>query len=329
MSSHGSEFAGAQARRAALRVLEIESAAIRGLVDQLDESFEAAVALLHGCSGRVICTGMGKSGLVMRKVAATLSSTGTPALFLHPGEAIHGDLGAVMEGDVVLGASFSGRTDELLRLAEVLQRLATPLVILTGDAASPLATLADIHLSTAIDQEACPLNLAPTASTAAQLALCDALAMALAEVSGFSTEDFARLHPGGQLGRQLRTVRGSMHPADQVAQVRATTPLREVVAAITEHGFGIAAVVVDDRDLAGAITDGDLRRLIGGGQDLFALTAAECMTGSPKTIGADVLASAALKQMEDHKITALFVVDEAGRLEGLVHLHDLWRLELF
>ena len=313
----------------ARRVLEIEAAAIRGLLAQLDASFQDAVELILACDGRVICTGMGKSGLVMRKVAATLSSTGTPALFLHPADAIHGDLGAVVDGDVVLAASFSGRTDELLRLAEVLKRLGTPLVILTGDGTSPLATLADIHLPTAIDQEACPLNLAPTASTTAQMALCDALAMALAEVRGFTSEDFARLHPGGQLGRSLRRVRGSMHAGDSIARARPETPMREAVAEISAKGLGIAAVVDADDKLIGAITDGDLRRRIGNGEDILRLTAGDCMTGSPKSIASDELASAALKMMEDHKITALFVVDDDQRLEGVVHVHDLWRLELF
>jgi arabinose-5-phosphate isomerase len=272
---------------------------------------------------------MGKSGLVMRKVAATLSSTGTPALFLHPAEAIHGDLGAVVSGDVVLAASFTGRTQELLRLAELLKRLSIPLVVATGDASSPLATLADIHLPMAIDQEACPLNLAPTASTTALLALGDALAMALLEARGFTPDDFARLHPGGSLGWRLRRVRDCMRTGDTVPRVASETPMRDAIAEMSRKGLGITAVTERDDRLAGVRTDGDLRRLLGRGEPLLDRTAGECMPRHPKTIvGAD-LASAALKRMEDHHITALFVCEADGRLEGILHLHDLWGLELF
>jgi arabinose-5-phosphate isomerase len=310
-------------------VLEIEAAAIHGLLRQIDESFDRAVSLLGGCRGRVVCTGMGKSGLVMRKVAATLSSTGTPALFLHPAEAIHGDLGAVVAGDVVLAASFTGRTQELLRLAELLKRLSIPLVVATGDGRSPLATLADIHLPMAIDQEACPLNLAPTASTTALLALGDALAMALLEARGFTPDDFARLHPGGSLGWRLRRVKDSMRSGDSVPRVASETPMREAIAEMSRKGLGITAVTEGGDRLAGVITDGDLRRLLERGDHLLDRTAGACMKRHPKTIGAADLASAALKMMEDHHITALFVCDEDGRLEGILHLHDLWGLELF
>jgi arabinose-5-phosphate isomerase len=316
-------------RDVALGVLEIESEAIRGLAAQLDESFDEAVALVERSTGRVICTGMGKSGLVMRKVAATLSSTGTPALFLHPAEAIHGDLGAVVPGDVVLAASFSGRTDELLRLAELLKRLGTPMIVMTGDASSPLAELADLHLPTAIDQEACPLNLAPTASTTAQLAMGDALAMALLEERDFTSEDFARLHPGGQLGRRMRRVRGSMHAGDDLPKVDENASMHDAIVEMSAKGLGVTAVLDGEGGLAGAITDGDLRRLLARGVSVEGRSAGECMTASPKTIDGDELASAALKMMEDHRITSLFVADAQGRLEGLVHLHDLWRLELF
>jgi arabinose-5-phosphate isomerase len=310
-------------------VLEIEAAAIRGLLRQLDESFDRAVTLLGGCRGRVVCTGMGKSGLVMRKVAATLSSTGTPALFLHPAEAIHGDLGAVVAGDVVLAASFTGRTQELLRLAELLKRLSIPLVVATGDGGSPLATLADLHLPMAIDQEACPLNLAPTASTTALLALGDALAMALLEARGFTPDDFARLHPGGSLGWRLRRVKDSMRAGDEVPRVASETPMRDAIAEMSRKGLGITAVTEDGDRLAGVITDGDLRRLLERGDQLLDRTASACMSRHPKTIASTDLASAALKKMEDHHITALFVCDAEGRLEGILHLHDLWGLELF
>lgn len=316
-------------REVASWVLEIEAAAIRGLKHQLDESFDRAIALLGACRGRVVCTGMGKSGLILRKVAATLSSTGTPALFLHPAEAIHGDLGAVVTGDVVLAGSFTGRTQELLRLAELLKRLSIPLVVATGDAASPLATLADVHLPMRIDQEACPLNLAPTASTTALLALGDALAMALLEARGFTPDDFARLHPGGSLGWRLRRVRDSMRSGDSVPRVSAETPMREAIAEMSRQGLGITAVTEEGDRLAGVITDGDLRRLLESGASLLDRTAGACMTPNPKTIAADDLASAALKRMEDHHITALFVCGESRRLEGILHLHDLWGLELF
>ena len=310
-------------------VLEIEAAAILGLLHQIDQGFERAVTLLGECRGRVVCTGMGKSGLVMRKVAATLSSTGTPALFLHPAEAIHGDLGAVVAGDVVVAASFTGRTQELLRLAELLKRLSIPMVVATGDKTSPLAVLADIHLSMAIAEEACPLNLAPTASTTALLALGDALAMALLEARGFTTDDFARLHPGGSLGWRLRRVRDSMRTGGEVPRVTAETPMREAIVEMSRKGLGITAVTEGGDLLAGVITDGDLRRLLERGDHLLDRTAGACMTRNPKTIVSSDLASAALKKMEDHHITALFVCDQDGRLEGILHLHDLGGLELF
>lgn len=320
---------GRAAREVARWVLEIEAAAIHGLVDQLDESFEKAVGLILERPGRVVCTGMGKSGLVMKKVAATLASTGTPAFFLHPAEAIHGDLGMIVEGDVVLAASYSGTTEELLRLVEVLKRLGTPLIVITGNAKSPLARHADVHLPAAIDQEACPLNLAPTASTTAMLALCDALAMALLEAKGFTPEDFARLHPGGQLGRRLLKVRELMHAGEAIPRVNETTPMPEVIYEMSRKKLGIAAIADDAGRLLGCISDGDLRRLLERDGGLLQKTAGECMRKGPRTIAADELASAALQQMEAHRITSLFVADEAGRLEGIVHLHDLWRLELF
>ena len=316
-------------REIARRVLEIEAAAIGGLLEQLDESFDRTVELLIACRGRVICTGMGKSGLILRKVAATLSSTGTPALFLHPAEAIHGDLGAVTADDVVLAASFSGRTEELIRLAEVLKRLSIPLVVFTGDHRSPLAVLADHHLRTAIDQEACPLNLAPTASTTALLALGDALAMALLEARGFTPEDFAKLHPGGHLGRRLLKVEKLMRRGENLPRVGIDTPMREVIYEMSSKGLGVTAVVDADERLMGVITDGDLRRLLEVGDALLGRAAGGCMHSRPKTIDAQELGTAALKMMEDHHITSLMVVDPEQHLQGVVHIHDLWRLELF
>jgi arabinose-5-phosphate isomerase len=316
-------------RAVAREVLEIEAAAVLGLVNQLDEGFDRAVELLRACAGRVVCSGMGKSGLVMKKVAATLSSTGTPALFLHPAEAVHGDLGALVAGDVVLAASYSGSTEELLRLVETVKRLGVPLIVLTGNGSSPLARHADVHLRLAIDKEACPLNLAPTASTTALLAMGDALAMALLEARGFSPDDFARLHPAGRLGRRLLRVHQLMHRGDAVPRVARDTPMRETIYEMSRKGLGITAVTDADGRLAGCISDGDLRRQLEHHDDLVRRRAGECMTASPQTIAGDELASAALQRMEDRHITSLFVCDASGRLEGIVHLHDLWKLELF
>jgi arabinose-5-phosphate isomerase len=316
-------------RAVAREVLEIEAGAIRGLLDQLDERFDAAVELLAACRGRVVCTGMGKSGLIMKKLAATLSSTGTPALFLHPAEANHGDLGMVAAGDVVVAASFSGSTGELLRLVELLKRLAVPLVVMTGNADSALARHADAHLQVAIDQEACPLDLAPTASTTATLAMSDAVAMALLEAKGFTPEDFARLHPGGQLGKRLLRVEQLMHAGDDLPAVAADTPMRDAIYEMSRKKLGITAVADDAGRLLGCISDGDLRRLLEQDPGLLAKTAGDCMHRQPLTIGGGELASAALHLMEERKITSLFVVGAGGLLEGVVHLHDLWGLELF
>ncbi len=316
-------------REVAVEVLRTEAAAIEGLVDQLDERFDQAVELLRACPGRVVCTGMGKSGLVMKKIAATLASTGTPSFFLHPAEAVHGDLGMIVPGDAVLAASYSGTNEELLRLVETLKRLGVPLVAMTGNAASPLARIADIHLPAAIDREACPLNLAPTASTTATLALGDALAMALLEARGFTREDFARLHPAGRLGRRLLRVHQLMHAGDALPQVTAETPMRDAIYEMSRKKLGITAVVDAEGRLLGCISDGDLRRALETDDGLLRHTAAEHMHRSPRTIPGDELAAAALQKMEEHRITSLFVCDPEGRLEGVVHLHDLWRLELF
>jgi arabinose-5-phosphate isomerase len=316
-------------RAVAREVLELEGRAILGLLDQLDEQFDRAVELLRSCTGRVVCSGMGKSGIVMKKVAATLSSTGTPALFLHPAEAIHGDLGMIAAGDVVLGASYSGATEELLRLAELVGRVGVPLVVITGNAASPLARHADVHLRLEIDQEACPLNLAPTASTTATLALGDALAMALQEARGFTPEDFALLHPGGRLGKRLLKVRDVMHAGEAMPQVATATSMRDAIYEMSRGQLGITAVTDAEGRLVGCLSDGDLRRLLEHHDDLLDHTAGECMKRGPRTLGGDELASSALKLMEDHRITSLFICAADGRLEGIVHIHDLWRLELF
>lgn len=311
------------------QVLEIEAKAIHSLIDQLDESFDAAVQLLADCKGRVVCTGMGKSGVVLRKVAATLASTGTPSLFLHPAEAIHGDLGMIVPGDVALAASYSGKTEELLRLEETLKRLAIPIIAITGNPDSQLARYADVHLSVAIAREACPLNLAPTASTTATLALGDALAMALAEVKGFTVDDFALLHPGGHLGKKLLKVEQLMHKGTEVPRVTLDTAMPDAIYEMSAKGLGITAVTAEDDRLVGCISDGDLRRLLAQNDSLLTMTAGDCMHSSPQTIQGSELASAALQRMEASRITSLFVCDAGNRLLGVVHLHDLWRVELF
>ena len=316
-------------REVATEVLRTEARAVEGLIPQLDERFDRAVELLRACTGRVVCTGMGKSGHVLKKIAATLASTGTPSFFLHPAEAVHGDLGMIMPGDVVLAASYSGTTEELLRLVETLKRLGIPLVALTANAASPLARHADLHLPVAIDREACPLDLAPTASTTATLALGDALAMALLEARGFTRDDFALLHPAGRLGRRLLKVEQLMHQGDALPVVQTGTPMREAIYEMSRKKLGITAVTDEAGRLLGCVSDGDLRRLLATDETLLQRTAGDCMTASPRTIPGDVLAAAALQAMEAHRITSLFVCDAGGHLRGIVHLHDLWKLELF
>jgi len=316
------------------KVLEIEAAAIRGLIGQLGASFGEAVLRMRDCRGRVVCTGMGKSGHVMKKVAATLASTGTPALFIHPAEAIHGDLGMIVVGDVVLAASSSGCTEELLRMVDVLHRRGVPLIAMTGAPGSPLAERADLHLPAAIDQEACPLNLAPTASTTATPALGDALALAPPEARGLPPEHFATLHPGGNLGRRLMTVDQLMHSGNAVPRVGLEASLREALFEMTEKSFGITSVVDDAGTLRGVISDGDLRRLLNsdpaagssGGGAFLDRAVRHYMTPEPKKIRSDALVTVALEAMGGHRITALFICHPDGRRRGLVHIHDLWGL---
>ena len=313
----------------ARRVLRIEAEAVLALVDRVDARFEDAVELLLGCSGRVILTGMGKSGIIARKLAATLSSTGTPAHFLHPAEAVHGDLGAVQPNDVVVGLSQSGETPEILRLLETIRRLGARLIALTGAPDSPLGQAADVTLDCGVSAEACPMNLVPTASTTAALALGDALAMTLLVRKGFREEDFAHLHPGGQLGKRLLRLDRLMHTGDEVPRVPLSAPMETVVSTMSAGGFGMTCVVDDDGRLAGVITDGDLRRHLSRGQDLFRQAAGDIMTTGPATMPASALAVQALNLLEERRITSLVVVDIEHRIEGVVHLHDLWRTELF
>lgn len=313
----------------AKRVLRVEAEAVRNLVDRVDERLASAVQHLLSCRGRVIVTGMGKSGIIARKIAATLSSTGTPAHFLHPAEAVHGDLGAVLASDVVVPVSQSGETPEVLRLVERIRRLGARLVALTGAPSSTLARAADVALDCGVSSEACPLNLAPTASTTAALALGDALAMTLLVAKGFREDDFAHLHPGGQLGKRLLRVERLMHGGTSLPRVDAAAPMPQVLRAMTEAGFGMTCVTRGNDELAGIITDGDLRRRLARAGDLLALSAADVMTSSPLTIAGSALAVEALRLMEARRVTSLIVVDERLRPTGVVHLHDLWRTDLF
>jgi len=317
-----------RSRQEARRVLEIEADAVRSLLEDLDEGFDAAVAAMKATAGRVVVTGIGKSGIVGQKIAATLASTGTAAFFLHPGEAIHGDLGMILAGDVVLALSYSGQTDEVVSLIPHIRRRGATLIAMTGRPASTLAVNADLVVRITIREEACPLNLAPTASTTAQLAMGDALAMALSVEKGFRPEDFAALHPGGKLGKRFLKVSDLMHGGEAIPLVPRTAPMKDVVYEMSRKRLGITGVLEPDGRLAGVVSDGDLRRLLErDGEGIFRETAADAMNPSPKTISRDALATEALARMEERKITSLFVVDAAGRPEGILHLHDLWGVE--
>jgi arabinose-5-phosphate isomerase len=314
----------------AKRVLRIEAEAITGLIERLDARFEQAVELLYRCKGRVVVTGMGKSGLIGRKTAATFASTGTPSLFLHAAEAAHGDLGMLMADDVALAISTSGETEELLDLLETLKRLGVRLVTLTAKPRSTLAQASDVVLDIAVKEEACSLNLAPTASTAAALAMGDALAISLLERRGFKEEDFAALHPGGKLGKRLRRLENLMHAGENLPCVSPTAKMPDVIYEMSRKGLGLAAVVDEDRKLLGIITDGDLRRMMQQRpQDALGLSAAECMSKNPVTLTRTELAASALRVMEEKRITSVLVVDVERRVEGVVHIHDLWTLQLF
>lgn len=361
-------------KRIGENVVRIEAEALRALADRIGgpmaAAFQRAVDLMFSCAGRVVVTGMGKSGLIARKIAATLSSTGSPALYLHPVEALHGDLGMVVRGDVVLALSASGETEEILALLATIKRLQVPLISMTGDEicrpqglkplvsgtvhgtaeavsfqstgvdtpgagggaratrTSTLAAAADVALDCSVAQEACSLGLAPTASTTTMLALGDALAVTLSEKRGFKEEDFANLHPGGKLGKRLARVESLMHSGDALPRVSQETKMPEVIYEMSRKKLGVAAVVEGER-LVGIISDGDLRRLLEKrGKDVMDLTAGEAMTKNPKVISGGEFAATALAMMEDKKITSLMVVSGSGKLEGIVHLHDLWTTEL-
>ncbi len=333
-------------------VIRIEAQALNDLADRIAGPmalpFNLAVELLYCCAGRVVVTGMGKSGLIARKIAATLSSTGTPSLFMHPVEALHGDLGMLVQGDIVIALSASGETEEILQLLATIKRLRIPLIAITCDdhvareplaaktesvsshpvKSSTLAEAANVALSCAVAQEACSLGLAPTASTTAMLALGDALAVALAEKKGFQEEDFASLHPGGKLGKRLARVESLMHSGDAVPRVTPKTKMPDVIYEMSRKKLGITTVVEGEK-LLGLISDGDLRRLLERrGKDALDMTAGECMTRDPKTISAQEFAATALAIMEEKKITSLAVVDSDLKLQGIIHLHDLWGTEM-
>jgi arabinose-5-phosphate isomerase len=329
----------------ARRVLETEAAAILALVGRLDRRFECAVTLLRDCKGRVILTGMGKSGIICRKIAATLTSTGTPAFFLHPAEATHGDLGVIQRDDVVVALSHSGETDELLRLLETIRRLGARLIAITGGPRSTLAQAADVAIDCSVVAEACPLNLVPTASTTAALAIGDALAMTLLVEKGFREEDFVTLHPGGKLGKRLMRVESLMHSGTQCPIVRSTTRMRDVIYEMSRKGLGMTCVVGPDGSagaargelppqsddvLLGIITDGDLRRQMERAANILELTAGDLMTPDPVAVPRNTLAAAALALMEQRKITSIVIADSDGggpkRVAGVLHLHDLWPL---
>jgi len=312
----------------ARRVLETEAQAILGLIPQLGDTFPAAVTLLEACAGRVIVTGMGKSGIIARKLAATLSSTGTAATFLHPAEALHGDLGIVLKGDAVIALSSSGETEELVRLLEAIRRIGARLISITGRPQSTLGQASDVTLSCHVAEEACPMNLAPTASTTATLALGDALAMALSTRKGFKAENFADLHPGGRLGRRLMRVEALMHSGDALPRVAPDAAMPDVIHEMSSKRLGMACVIAQDDKLLGIVTDGDLRRHMTSQTNLLTRQAQDVMTRNPVTIRSSALAAEAIRIMEERKITSLVVVGAGERVEGVVHLHDLWRTEM-
>ena len=314
----------------ARKVLEIEADAVRRMAERVDQHTQQAVEYLYTCQGRVVITGMGKSGLVAQKISATLSSTGTPSFFLHPAEAIHGDLGKLVRGDVLIALSYSGETEEMLRMLDTVKRLGIPLISLTGNLDSSLGKASDVTIDVGIPQEACPLGLAPTASTTAQLAMGDALAMELLSMRGFGEEDFAQLHPGGNLAVQLRRVKQVMQTGDKIPRVKSTAMLSDVIYEMSKKGLGMTTVVDDDDHLMGVVSDGDVRRFLQKeGNRALEFTAAEAMSGNPITIIGKELATKALNLMESHKITCLVVTDGQEHVEGVVHIHNLWTTQMF
>lgn len=313
---------------AARAVIETEQQAVGDLEQRIDGRFVSACRLIMECRGRVVVLGMGKSGHIAHKIAATLASTGTPSFFVHPGEAGHGDLGMITRDDVVIALSNSGETGEIITLLPVIKRLDVPLIALTGNPASTLGKTATVCLDVSVDREACPLGLAPTASTTASLVLGDALAIALLEARGFKAEDFARSHPGGSLGRRLLCVRDVMHTGDEIPRVSETTILSQTLLEMSAKGLGMTAVLNDRGEVSGVFTDGDLRRTLDAGFDVHSTTTAEVMTRNGKTIAATSLAAEALRMMEEHRINALLVLDQDRQLVGVLNMHDLLRAQV-
>ncbi|WP_019021455.1 MULTISPECIES: KpsF/GutQ family sugar-phosphate isomerase [unclassified Thioalkalivibrio] len=313
-------------RKLALAVLENEADAVRGLAARIDDAFLAACRHILDCRGRVVVTGMGKSGHIGSKLAATLASTGTPAFFVHPGEASHGDLGMITRDDVVIALSNSGETDELLTILPLIRRLDVPLIAMTGNPGSRLGTDASVHLDVSVEREACPLGLAPTSSTTAALAMSDALAVAVLDARGFTADDFARSHPGGRLGRRLLIHVGDiMHTGEAIPRIAPEAPLKDALFEITRKGLGLVIVSDADARILGVFTDGDLRRTLDRGESLETLTIGEVMTRGGHTARADWLAAEALEVMESRRINALPVADADGRLQGVINMHDLLR----
>jgi arabinose-5-phosphate isomerase len=313
----------------ARRVLRIEAQAIQDVMARLDGAFERAAELLFGCKGRVAVTGMGKSGIVGRKISATLSSTGTPSFFLHPAEALHGDLGKLAASDVILAVSYGGETREIVELLDALKRMQIKLVALTGNAKSTIAQASDVVLDVSVNEEACSLNLAPTASTTVAMAVGDALAVALLDKRDFRHDDFAALHPAGSLGKRLLRVEKLMHAGEKLPRVAPDTAMAQVFHEMSAKKLGMTTVVNADGTLEGILTDGDLRRLMEKhGGTVVNMKLADCMTRNPLTIGPDVLASEALTLMEKRRITSVIVLDDTRKVLGVVHLHDLWGLQL-
>ncbi len=309
-------------------VILSEAEALREMADRLDESFEKAVDLLYNVKGRVIITGIGKSGQVARKIAGTLSSTGTPAMFIHPTEGVHGDAGAILSDDIAVVVSKSGDTEELMRLIPIFKRLEVPIIAITGGNGSPIAQQADVILDASVSREACPLNLSPTSSTTAALVMGDALASVLVELRGFTVDDFSFIHPGGALGRKLIKVKDIMHTGNELPIVASNAGFKEMILEVTSKRFGMAIIVDEAGKLAGVFTDGDLRRTIEAVENPFNKRAGEIATRNPKTVGSDELAATAVAIMEDHNITGLVIVDGAGKPIGIIHLHDLLKAKV-
>ena len=328
VSGSGKQPDPQQLMRAARAVIDTERKAVSALKQRIDGHFVGACQLILACEGRVVVLGMGKSGHIGHKIAATLASTGTPSFFVHPAEAGHGDLGMITRGDVVIALSNSGETAEIITLLPIIKRLDIPLIALTGNPASTLGMAAAACLDVSVAREACPLNLAPTASTTACLVLGDALAIALLEARGFNADDFARSHPGGSLGRRLSSVRDVMHTGDDIPRVNENTILSRTLLEMSAKGLGMTAVLDEQGEVSGIFTDGDLRRTLDSGFDVHTTTTAEVMTRNPRTIAETCLAAEALRMMEEHRINALLVLDEDQQLAGVLNMHDLLRAQV-